>query len=74
MAANVVFQVHDGSGAEILAELEERTSHRSTLTPSGDREYELSAAEVGVHGFDPILDLIDTSWRDHLSRTSLPTT
>ena len=74
MAANVVFQVHDGSGAEILAELEERTSHRSTVTPSGDRKYELSAAEVAVHGFDPILDLIDTGWRGHLSRTQLPTT
>ena len=74
MAANVVFQVHDGSGGEILAELEERTSHRCTVTPSGDREYELSAAEVDVGGFDPILGLIDTGWRDHLSRTPLPTT
>jgi len=74
IAANVVFQVHDGSGAEILAELEERTSHRCTATPSGDREYELSAAEVGVGGFDPILGLIDTGWRGHLSRTQLPTT
>jgi hypothetical protein len=73
-AVHVVFQVHDGSGAEILAELEERTSHRSTLTPSGDREYELSAAEVGVEGFDPILDLIDTGWREHLSRTQPPAT
>ena len=36
-----------------LAELEERTSHRSAVTPAGDREYELSAAEVGVDGFDP---------------------
>ncbi len=74
MSANVVFQVHDGRGAELLAKLEERTSHRSTVTPSGDREYELSAAEVGVDGFDPILGLIDTGWRDHLSRTQLPTT
>jgi hypothetical protein len=74
LAGNVVFQVDDGRGAEMLAELEERTSHRSTVTPSGEREYELSAAEVGVGGFDPILDLIDTGWRDHLSRTPLPTT
>jgi hypothetical protein len=74
LAADVVFQVHDGGGAEILAELEERTSHRSTVTPGGDREYELSAAEVDVGGFDPILGLIDTGWRDHLSRTQLPTT
>ncbi len=73
MAANVVFQVHDGRGAEMLAELEERTSHRSTVTPSGEREYELSAAEVDVGGFDPILGLIDTGWRDHLSLTQLPT-
>jgi hypothetical protein len=74
VAGKVVFQVDDGRGAEMLAELEERTSHRSTVTPSGEREYELSAAEVGVGGFDPILDLIDTGWRDHLSRTPLPTT
>ncbi len=73
MATDVVFQVHDGRGAEMLAELEERTSHRSTVTASGEREYELSAAEVDVGGFDPILGLIDTGWQDHLSRTQIPT-
>jgi hypothetical protein len=69
VAAIVVFKIHDERGAEILAELEERTSHRSGVTPSGDREFYLSAAEVGVGGFDPMLDLIDTAWRDHLTRT-----
>jgi hypothetical protein len=69
VAAIIVFRVHDERGVEILGELEERTDHRSTVTPDGGREYHLDAAEVGVDGFDPILDLIDSSWRDHLTRT-----
>jgi hypothetical protein len=33
----------------------------------GTRRYYLSAVTAGVDAFDPMLDKIDSDWRDHLT-------
>jgi hypothetical protein len=71
MAAIVVFRPFDERGDELLDELEDRTemSPQETLD-DGSRSYSLSAHDVGVDGFDLMLDEIDPEWRQHLSRTA----
>lgn len=70
MSADVHFQPLDDRGKELLDQLEERTEKRPYLqNDSGERAYWLEAQEVGVDGFDAMLDSIDANWRDHLNRT-----
>jgi hypothetical protein len=71
MPAVVQLTALDDRGREIIAELEERTQERPReILEDGTREYYLSAHQVGPDGFDPMLDRIDSDWRDHLTRTT----
>jgi hypothetical protein len=73
MAADVELTPFDDRGVEILDELEHQTGLRpyQTTEESRSRHYYLSAAEAGVDGFDAMLDLIEPSWQEHLTRTGL---
>ena len=72
MTALVQLTALDDRGREIIAELEERTQEqpREISEDGTTREYVLSAHQVGVEGFDSMLDRIDSDWRDHLTRTT----
>jgi hypothetical protein len=70
MSAEVQFTPLSEKGSELLDQLEQRTGVLPYLTISdGTRTYWLSAVDVGVMGFDAMLDRIDPTWREHLSRT-----
>ena len=36
------------------------------ILEDGTRRYYLSAEDADVHAFDPMLDKIDSNWRDHI--------
>ena len=70
MAAVIQLTALDDRGREIIAQLEERTQEQPReISEDGTREYFLSAHQVGVDGFDAMLDRIDRDWREHVSRT-----
>jgi hypothetical protein len=53
---------------EILDELEKVTDvHSERLGPDDERQYYLSAAEVGRDAFDAMLAQIDPSWPQHVA-------
>jgi hypothetical protein len=69
MAAIVRFTPLDDRGRELLNELENATETSPQETfEDGSRSYYLSAHQVGVDGFDAMLDSIDSDWREHLTR------
>jgi hypothetical protein len=61
MAADIHFAPLDDRGIEILDELERKTGHRPyrSIDQTGERHYVLDAEDVGVDGFDAMLDRID---------------
>lgn len=69
MAAIVELRPLTERGAEILDELEMRTKMQPfEMGEQGARRYHLSSSDAGVDGFDPMLEKIDPSWREHVSR------
>lgn len=70
MAAVVVLRPLDDSGDELLDQLELRTEMTPDETfDDGGRSYYLSAQAAGADAFNVMLDEIDPSWREHLTRT-----
>jgi hypothetical protein len=68
MAAVIALRPDTERGAEILDELEEQTDMRPTeVMEDGTRGYYLDAANEGVDAFDPMLDRIDSDWRDYIT-------
>lgn len=67
MAAVVALHPLTDRGREILDKLEARTGMRPTQVENKTRQYYLSATDADVAGFDPMLDRIDSHWRDHVS-------
>jgi hypothetical protein len=71
MAAVIWFTPLTDRGRELLDELERQTEHSPTeVRENGARCYYLSAAGVGMEGFDAMLDSMDSDWREHLTRTA----
>jgi hypothetical protein len=70
MGANIELTPVTAHGHALLDELESRTQQFPylTRTRSGARTYHLGAEEVGMDWFDPMLDLMDPAWREHLTR------
>jgi hypothetical protein len=69
MAALITLQPHDERGEQILDTLEQQTGESTERLEDGGRKYPADAVSAGVDAFDAMLDSIDPSWRDHLSRT-----
>ncbi len=68
MAAEIALRANDDRGWEIVDELEKQTEVKPTdVMDDGTRRYYLSAVTAGVDAFDPMLDKIDSDWRDHLT-------
>ena len=64
-------RANDDRGREIVDELEKQTEMKPTeVMDDGTRRYYLIATYADVDAFDPMLDKIDSDWRDHL--TNLP--
>jgi hypothetical protein len=62
---------YDDRGREILEELEAGSQETAVeIRHYGSREYYVRAEDVGLAGFDAMLDRIDPSWREHLGRTA----
>jgi hypothetical protein len=70
MATDIVFEILDERGREILDELEGRTSELPYLLSEFRRLYYLGAEDAEASGFDVALDEIDRGWREHLARTA----
>jgi len=67
MAAEIALHPNDDRGGEILDELEKQTELKPEILPDGSHRYYLSATDADVDAFDPMLDKIDSDWRDHLT-------
>ena len=67
MAAEIALHANDDRGGEILDELEKQTELKPEILPDGSHRYYLSATDANVDAFDPMLDTIDSEWRDHLT-------
>jgi hypothetical protein len=62
---------YDDRGREILEKLEAGSQETAVeVRHYGRREYYVRAEDVGLAGFDAMLDRIDPSWREHLGRTA----
>jgi len=62
---------YDDRGREIIEKLEEEGTQeqRVEIRKYGTREYNLRARNLGMVGFDAMLNRIDPDWREHLGRT-----
>jgi hypothetical protein len=67
MAAEIALRPNDDRGREILDELEKQTGMKPEIIDDGSHRYYLSAMDADVDAFDPMLDKIDSDWRDHLT-------
>jgi hypothetical protein len=72
MAAVVQLIPYDDRGREIIEKLEEEGTQeqRVEIRKYGIREYNLRARNLGMVGFDAMLNRIDPDWREHLGRTA----
>jgi hypothetical protein len=72
MAAVVQLIPYDDRGREIIEKLEEEGTQepRLEIRKYGTREYNLRARNLGMVGFDAMLNRIDPDWREHLGRTA----
>jgi hypothetical protein len=71
MTAVVDLIPYDDRGHEILDELAAGTQETPVeIRHYGRREYYVRAENLGLGGFDAMLDRIDPSWREHLGRTA----
>jgi hypothetical protein len=71
MTAVVDLIPYDDRGREIIEELEAGTQETPVeIRHHGPREYYVRAENLGLAGFDALLDHIDPSWREHLGRTA----
>jgi hypothetical protein len=62
---------YDERGLEIIEELETGAPDTPVeIRHYGLREYYVRAENLGLAGFDAMLDRIDPSWREHLGRTA----
>ena len=61
---------YDDRGHEIIEELEGIQEPPVEIRHYGHREYYARAENLGLAGFDAMLDRIDPSWREHLGRTA----
>ena len=68
MGAVISLKPKDDRGNEILDELEARTEMEpdKSILEDGTRRYYLLVEAADVEAFDPLLDKIDSSWRDHV--------
>ncbi|MGI9557025.1 MAG: hypothetical protein ACR2N5_03690 [Solirubrobacterales bacterium] len=58
------------TGAELLDELERRSGIKPMegTQKDGSRVYWVDTDDAGIDTFDSMLDAIDPSWQEHLSR------
>jgi hypothetical protein len=71
MAAVIRLVPRDDRGREIIEKLEEKTGEQPIeIRDDGSRLYHLQAEDVGVDGFDAMLNRIDSDWQEHVTRTS----
>jgi hypothetical protein len=70
MTAVVDLIPYDDRGREIIEELEGIQEPPVEIRHYGHREYYARAENLGLAGFDAMLDRIDPSWREHLGRTA----
>jgi hypothetical protein len=71
MAAVIRLVPLDDRGWEIIEKLEEKTGEQPIeIRDDGSRLYHLQAEDVGVDGFDAMLNRIDSDWQEHVTRTS----
>jgi hypothetical protein len=72
MAWLIALRPNDDRGREILDDLEKQTEMGPVPETfyDGTRRYYLSAEDAGVNAFDPMLDKIDSDWREHLTNVS----
>jgi hypothetical protein len=71
MTAVVDLIPYDDRGREIIKELSAGTQETPVeIRHYGSREYYARAEDLGLAGFDAMLDRIDPSWREHLGRTA----
>ena len=71
MAVVVQLIQYDDRGREIIERLEEEGTQeqRVEVRKHGSGEYNLRARNLGMVGFDAMLNRIDSDWREHLGRT-----
>lgn len=70
MAAEITLKPLDERGREMLDEFELQTEVLPFRTRGdGSRSYALSADGVDTAGFDPMLDRVAPTWRDHIACT-----
>ena len=71
MAAVIRLVPRDDRGREIIEKLEEKTGEQPIeIRDDGSRLYHLQAEDVGVDGFDAMLNRLDSDWQEHVTRTS----
>jgi hypothetical protein len=71
MTAVVDLIPYDDRGHAIIEELEADVQETPIeIRHYGPREYYVRAENLGLAGFDAMLDRIDPSWREHLGRTA----
>ena len=72
MAVVVQLIPYHDRGREIIERLEEEGTQeqRVEIRKYGIREYNLRARNLGMVGFDAMLNRIDPDWREHLGRTA----
>ena len=68
MAAVISLKPKDDRGNAILDELEARNEMKpnESILEDGTRRYYLIVEAADVDAFNPMLDKIDSNWRDHV--------
>jgi hypothetical protein len=70
MTAVIDLIPYDDRGRQIIEELAGTQETPVEIRHYGSREYYVRAENLGLAGFDAMLDRIDPRWREHLGRTA----